>query len=82
MSDIIFCGSGRKIEFDNGGSIMKLNLCLSELPEEFIREWNDKKWINLNVCKKKDQSNSKSTHYICVDTWRPDNKQDDTELPF
>lgn len=68
MADKIFCGSGKT--FGQYGQVL-INLCLSEIPHEFIRESNGKKYVNLKLNKKKEVDARGNTHYIEVDTWKP-----------
>jgi len=69
MSDEkIFCGSGKE-KF--GGALVEISVCLSDLPKEHIFEYNGKKYIKLKVRKMREEKNGK-THYIEVDTWRPE----------
>jgi len=67
----VLCGGGKEKVFDNGGRKLNLNLCLSDIPEEYTREWKGKKYVNLIASTKRDQSGD-NTHYIEVETWRPD----------
>lgn len=70
MDDKIFCGSGKEWEFG-----VNLNINLSDIPEEFITESADnKKWVRLNVVKKKTEG-GKNSHYIEVDTWKPNKEE-------
>ena len=71
MSEKIFCGSGK--EFGQYGSV-GLNVCLSDLPKEFIKEYEGKKYIKLNLHKMKTPK-EKQSHYLEVNTWKPEQKQ-------
>ena len=51
MEEKIFVGSG-KSKFD--GNLVSCSLCLTDLPAEHIYEYNNKKYIKLNVQKKKE----------------------------
>lgn len=69
MSDEkIFCGSGKE-KFH--GALVEISVCLSDMPKEYIFEYNGKKYIKLKLRKMKEEKNGK-THYIEVDTWRPE----------
>lgn len=83
----IYCGSGQT---KNDGWL-KVNICLSDLPKEFITTAkNGKKYINLNINKKKEADQYGKDLSVQVDTWKPEPKQnpvptpveEDSELPF
>ena len=50
MEDKIYVGSGTE-KFD--GNLVSCSLCLSDLPSEHVFEYSGKKYIKLNVQKKK-----------------------------
>ena len=81
----IYCGSGKK-KFD--GNLVEINLCLSDLPKEWIFEYEGKKYIKLKVVKKKEVDKFGKSHYIEVDTFKPDKKDrpkeitQEDDLPF
>ena len=83
--DKIYCGSG-KGKFEN--NLIEINLCLSDLPKEHIFEYEGKKYIKLKVCKKREIDKFGKTHYLEVNTFKPEKKQEDTQskkendLPF
>ena len=68
-SDMIFCGTARIVEFDNGGSIMKLSLRSEDLDTLLAHVENG--WVNAEVCKRKEPSAKGQTHYVKIDTWKP-----------
>ena len=68
---------------------MKVNLILSQIPKEHIREFENsdgeiKKTINLDVVELKEPDQLGNTHTVKVDTWKPDKKKEPMEddLPF
>jgi hypothetical protein len=72
MSDQIFVGSGvEKFE----GNLVEISVCLSDLPKEFIFEYNGKKYIRLKVQKKKEVDKFNKTHSVSVNTYKPEQKQ-------
>ena len=71
-----YCGSAKQI---NDG-FTKITLCLSDLPKEFIFEYNGKKYIKLDLAKKKEVDKFGKTHSLKVDTWRPESKVEDREV--
>lgn len=82
----IFVGSGiSKFE----GNLVSCSICLSDLPSEHIFEYNSKKYIKLNVQKKKEQDQYGKTHSVSIDTWKPEAKKEpvpavnsSNDLPF
>lgn len=66
--DKIFCGSGKT--YGQYGQI-GITVFLDDIPGEHIFKKGDKKAVKLNVCAKK-TPNEKSTHYVEVNTWKPD----------
>ena len=86
MEDKIYVGSGTE-KFD--GNLVSCSLCLSDLPKEHVFEYSGKKYIKLNVQKKKQADEYGKTHYVAVDTWKPEPKAEpvasntaDPDLPF
>ncbi len=83
----IYVGSGID-KFD--GNLISCSLCLSDLPSEHIFEYSGKKYIKLNVQKKQEKDQFGKTHYVAVDTWKPEPKPEpkkeeikvDEDLPF
>lgn len=71
MADQIFVGSGvEKFE----GSLVEISVCLSDLPKEFISEYNGKKYIRLKVQKKREPDRYNKTHSVSVNTYKPEQK--------
>jgi len=85
MEEKIYVGSGTS-KFD--GNLVSCSLCLSDLPSEHIFEYNGKKYIKLNVQKKKEADQYGKTHSVSVDTWKPEAKkaekveEESKDLPF
>ena len=86
----IYCGSG-KIKTGKFGEFFSVSICLSDLPKEFITESkNGKKYINMNINRKKEPDKYGKDLSVQVDTWKPEPKQahqkapqqDDDDLPF
>jgi hypothetical protein len=80
----IFVGSGTS-KFD--GNLISCSLCLSDLPQEHMFEYNGKKYIKLNVSAKKDGADEYGkTHYVAVDTFKPEAKKEEpapvADMPF
>ena len=78
MSEKIYCGTGKKhTDYD----IVNVSLCLTDLPKEHIFEYKDKKYIKLKVVGKKEVDQFGKTHYVEVDTWKPEQKQPEPKDP-
>lgn len=82
MTDKIYCGNGTKRDFDNGGHIISVSLNLTELKKHIAEYgWTSdagNKYIKLNIGSLKDGPNQYGkTHWVAVDTWKPDQRVDD-----
>ena len=76
----IFIGTGKKKEFSNGGSIINASICIDDLLQhvnEFqtVSNGNGKKYLRLNIGSRKEADNYGNTHYIQIDTWKPEPQQ-------
>jgi predicted ATP-dependent Lon-type protease len=71
MERQIFVGSGVE-KF--GGNLIEISVCLSDLPKEFISEYNGKKYIRLKVQKKREPDQYNKTHSVSVNTYKPEQK--------
>lgn len=78
--------------FDNGGSQLKMSVKVEDFVSQ-LKSIESNGWANLIVSRRKEPSDTGVTHYVKVDTWKPDasksksfveqvveNKNDD--LPF
>ena len=77
----IYCGSGKTKE-GKFGEFFSISICLSDLPKEHITEAkNGKKYINLNINRKKEPDQYGKDLSVQVDTWKPDpNRQVPTAM--
>ena len=78
----IYIGNGTE-KFDGGLVEFSLNLSkLSSEAKDHFFEYNGEKFIKLKVVKKRDQYGK--THYVEVDTYKPEAKAEDKtdDLPF
>ena len=79
----IYVGSGIS-KFD--GDQVACSLCLTDLPQEHMFEYSGKKYIKLIVQKKREADQYGKTHYVAIDTWKPEPKKEepkeDKDLPF
>lgn len=79
MEKKIFVGSGKK-KFD---TLRAITLCLTDIPQEHIFEYNGKKYIRLNVNDKKEADQYGKDIALSVDTWQPEKKEENKSgLPF
>ena len=84
----IFCGSGRMME-TKFGIIPKISMSKKDINEivSYMKA-NKLEWINLEMLEKKEKTEGKPTHYLCIDTFKPEKqapkeeKSNDSELPF
>ena len=81
----IYVGNGTS-KFD--GNMISCSVCLTDLPQEHMFEYNGKKYIKLNVSAKREGADEYGkTHYLAVDTFKPEPKkeavaQKEDDLPF
>ena len=79
----IWCGKAKE-NFENG-NIIRVNLCLSDIPAEYISTGkNGKKYVKINVQRMKNVDDYSNTHSLSVDTWKPNsNNQNSNDCkPF
>ena len=81
----IYVGNGKENE---QYGFVNFSVCLSDLPQEHVNEYNGKKYINLTISKKKEVDAYGKTHAVTVNTWKPEGQsnttaaQVDNDLPF
>jgi len=63
----IYCGKGKQ-QFDN---LVRLSVCLTDLPAEFVNEYNGKKYISLDVVQRREVDEYGNSHYVTVNTYKP-----------
>ena len=93
MTDKIFCGSAKTITTKYGDLI---KVCFSQKDLDTLQANISNGWINLVIKQKQNKVEGKPTHYLEVDTFKPDNKYsnmkkediahqsiiDENDLPF
>jgi hypothetical protein len=67
----IYVGSGKE-KFD--GDQVAISICLSDVPKDWMFEYNGKKYVKLIVQKKKEIDQYGKTHYVAIDTFKPEPK--------
>lgn len=82
----IYVGNGVE-KFD--GDLIQQSICLTDIKNkarDFIFEYDGKQYIKLKTVKKREVDQYGKTHYVEVDTWKPEQKkqeaQQDDDLPF
>lgn len=84
-SEKIYVGNGTE-KFDGGIVQFSLNLTkLSKDAGEHMFDYNGEKYIKLKVVKKREADEYGKTHYVEVDTFKPEPKKANTvedDLPF
>jgi len=92
MDEKIYCGTG-KIQTTTFGDMPKIKFHRDDVKKilKYLDD-NSTDWINLDMKKKQNVEEGKPTHYMQVDTWKPDanrentppppTKEDDSDLPF
>ena len=84
----IYVGSGLE-KFE--GNLINTTICLTDIQQnaaEHIFEFNGKKYIKVKVQKKKEVDQYGKTHFVEVDTWKPESKKSEPaeaasdDLPF
>lgn len=86
MSEKIYIGKGKPGKFGT-----KINICISDIPEDAFSTLNGKKYFRADVLPRKDPDDKGNTHYIVLDTWKPEAKpieprndfiEPSSDLPF
>lgn len=57
--------------FDNGGTQLKMSVKVEDFIAE-LKAVENNGWANLIVSRRKEASDTGVTHYVKVDTWKPD----------
>ncbi len=87
MEDKVYIGIGKAIP-TKYGELMKLSFPMDDIEKlvEIARDNNG--WANLVLKERREPSEKGATHYMVVDTWKPEQKMvaagqtDDDDLPF
>lgn len=65
----IYCGTAKKVEFEDGGSIMKVSFTEDHL--RLMHSHLDNGWVNVVISKRREPSERGQTHSVKIDTWKP-----------
>ena len=86
MSNKIYIGSG-KVTKTQYGDLTKISFTAEDVKK--LQENLSNGWVNLVLKEKKTKVEGKPTHYLEVDTWKPNTtatinnaKDDNGDLPF
>ena len=86
--ETIFCGNGKEVKFDDGGSIVNFSIALDKI-RDHIYDYDGKKYVNLTLCKNRDGANEYGkTHYIKINAYKPEAQKETVgstkgdDLPF
>ena len=73
MSEKIYCGKGKSNTYG-----IRANVCLSDIPEADISEFQGKKYIKLDINKLRQVDKKGNDYTIIVNTWKPQGQQQNT----
>ena len=78
----IYCGSA-KIVPTQYGELTKISFHKDDINKivSYMKS-NEGDWINLTVKEKKDKIPNKPSHYLEVDTWKPDPSKQSNQVPY
>jgi hypothetical protein len=78
----IYCGNA-KVVSTSFGDLTKISLSKDDINKMVgYMKSNKLDWINLVVKEKKNKVDGKPTHYLEVDTWKPEAKEIPPEQPM
>ena len=80
--ETIYCGGGKQVKGEYG-TFRAITINLTDLPKEHIFEYNDKKYIKLNISDKKEADQFGKDVSVSVNTWKPaeEKKTDSAPAP-
>lgn len=61
--------------------MLKVGVKVEDLVKQLQELQNEKGYVNINISKRKEPSDSGITHYAVLDTFKPEKKSDD-DAPF
>ena len=85
--EAIFCGNGKEVTFNDGGSIINMTLHLYKIGEH-VYTYEGKKYVNLTIGANKDGANEYGkTHYVKINDFKPEPQKETAsatkdDLPF
>lgn len=73
--------SAKKVEFRDGGSIMKVNMH-AETVAQFMKEnHNERGYITFVISERRTPDQYGNTHSVALDTWKPKEGEQRTSRP-
>lgn len=82
MAEKQYCGIGKEIK-TKFGKMMKLSLTKEDLAT--LEKNLSNGWVNLDVCKRREPSGKGTTHYLVINDFKPEKKEEGgtkEDLPF
>ena len=71
----IYCGSGKTVT-GQYGEFEKVSICLDDIPNEHISLANNgKRYVNINISKKRETDQYGKNLVVIVDTWKKEEAQ-------
>ena len=67
-----YVGRGKQTKNAN---MLSINLCVSDLPAQFVSEFKGKQYIKLTLMKLSSPDEKGRTHTLFVDTWKPEKRE-------
>lgn len=67
----IYVGSGKEINFQDGGKILKTTYSRENL-DVLYNNLNDKGYVSTVTSKRRENDKFGNTHSVTLDTWKPD----------
>ena len=86
QKETVFCGNGKEVTFNDGGSIINMTLHLDKI-RDHVYEYEGKKYVNLTIGANKGGANEYGkTHYVKINDFKPEeqkeSKSKEESLPF
>lgn len=76
-SEKIYVGKGKQ-QFEN---LVRISVCLDDVPAEFVNEYNGKKYVSLDVVSRREVDQYGNSHYVAVNTYKPSGDGKSTSAP-
>lgn len=81
--DRLYCGNAKFVQ-TRYGDIVKVSLCLDDIPEEevYVSEKTGKRYVTVDVKEMRSQDRFGNTHSVEVNTYKPDSKRTGTRKSY
>lgn len=70
MGEKIYCGKGKSNSYG-----IRMRICLSDIPQEHLSEFNGKKYANIDINKLRQPDQKGNDYTAVVNTWKPQGQQ-------